>query len=190
MPMISRSQAYTLIVLGRTHIPIYSAFTDRFTLFVLTFKCTTVMGQQSLSTRLNALLDAHKLTQQSIFRLSKLVTTDGNVNNGSVSSSTRSLAAGTEAGQVKQELVSDIHDSLKQQEEDLELLRQEIEEVFESGLGSGGSANRARNSERERERARVAAQAARLGEDLRQYVYLICSSLCPVSLGSRRGNGE
>lgn len=152
------------------------------------------MGQQSLSTRLNALLDAHKLTQQSIFRLSKPVTTTSNVNNGnsssngSVSSSTRSLAAGTEANQVKQELVSDIHDNLKQQEEDLELLRQEIEEVFESGLGSGGGAGRSRNSERERERARVAAQAARLGEDLRQYVYLICSSLCPVTFSPKKGN--
>ena len=136
---------------------------------------TTAMGQQSLSTRLNALLDAHKLTQQSIFRLSKLITNNNNSGsgNGSISSSTRSLATGVEADQVKQELISDIHDSLKQQEEDLELLRQEIEEVFESGLGSGGGAGRARNSERERERARVAAQAARLGEDLRQYVYFI-----------------
>ena len=66
--------------------------------------------------------------------------------------------------------MSDIHESLKQQEEDLELLRQEIDEVFESaGVGGGASARR-RNSEKERERARVAAQAARLGEDLRQYV--------------------
>ena len=146
------------------------------------------MGQQSLSSRLNALLDAHKLTQQSIFRLSKFVTNNSNVNNsnsngnGSVSSSIRSLAAGPEADQVKQELVSDIHDSLKQQEEELELLRQEIEEVFESGLGSSGGASKARSSERERERARVAAQAARLGEDLRQYVHFICFKLHLVLL--------
>ena len=136
------------------------------------------MGLQALSTRLNALLDAHKLTQQSIYRLSKLISNSSNGSNGygnspsnsfNLSSSTRSFAPGAATDEVRQELVSDIHESLKQQEEDLELLLQEIDEVFEAG-GLGGSSGRRRNSERERERARVAAQAARLGEDLRQYV--------------------
>ena len=136
------------------------------------------MGTQTLSSRLNALLDAHKLTQQSIYRLSKLISNGSNGSNGyglspsssfSLSNSSRSLPTGVAADEVRQELVSDIHESLKQQEEELDLLRQEIDEVYESG-GFGNSSGRRRNSVRERERARIAAQAARLGEDLRQYV--------------------
>ena len=154
------------------------------------------MGPQSLSIRLNALLDAHKLTQQSIYRLSRLINGSGSGSGSGAdgispsssfnldSSSTRPLPASSAASdEVRQELVSDIHESLKQQEEDLELLRQEIDEVFESaGVGGGASARR-RNSEKERERARVAAQAARLGEDLRQYVCPSTFHAKPVTAG-------
>lgn len=113
----------------------------------------TTMKPPPLTARLNALSDSHKVTQQLIHRLSKL---GGSPQPGS------KYPDG--ADEVRVELGAEIHESLKQQEEDLELLRQEAEEL----TGSQYNAGRRRNSEKDRERARLAAQVARLGEDLRQ----------------------
>lgn len=71
-----------------------------------------------------------------------------------------------EGSDVRAELTSEIHENLKQQEEDLELLRQEIEDAT---TGPGVSAKR-RDSEREKDKTRLNIQVAKLGEDLKQYV--------------------
>jgi protein transport protein SEC20 len=63
---------------------------------------------------------------------------------------------------VRIELAQDIHESLKQLEEDLELLTQEAED-----LNTTAGSHRRRESDRDRERARLSAQVARLSEDLK-----------------------
>ncbi|KAK4499276.1 hypothetical protein PRZ48_009789 [Zasmidium cellare] len=60
---------------------------------------------------------------------------------------------------VRVELAQDIHDSLKQLEEELEFLRQEAEEYKSEG-------QRRRNSTRDGEEVRLSAKVARLGEEL------------------------
>lgn len=70
---------------------------------------------------------------------------------------------------VSAELSQDIHDSLKQLEEDLELVSQEAEDLtVVTGNSAGSGIRRRESSERQRESARLSAQVARLGEDLRQ----------------------
>ena len=103
-----------------------------------------------LSQQFSQLSDSLKSTNALITRLSKL-----------------SFQPGSEPlegeGSVRVELAQDIHDSLKQLEEELELLKQEAEDLTTSATGSV----RRRDSEREREKVRLSAQIARLGEDLR-----------------------
>jgi protein transport protein SEC20 len=118
---------------------------------------------QSLTARLSALSDSHKTTLQLIQRLSKLSFQPG------------STPLNTEEGDVRIELTSDIHESLKQQEEDLELLRQEIEDwAWEDPQHAAHSLRRkdsdrdtSREKDREREKLRIRIQVARLGEDLK-----------------------
>lgn len=102
-----------------------------------------------LSQQLSQLSDSLKATNALITRLGRL-----------------SFQPGSEPledeGSVRVELAQDIHDSLKQLEEELELLRQEAEDLTTAATGSV----RRRDSEREREKARLSAQVARLGEDL------------------------
>ncbi len=114
------------------------------------------MSIQYLSKRLYALSESPKTTLHLIHRLSKLTFDPG------------STPVDGDEGDVRVELSSDIHESLKQQEEDLDLLRQEVEEITSAAYVNG----RRRDSDRDRERARLAAQVARLGEDLRKYVSL------------------
>ena len=108
------------------------------------------MSTQKLSIRLSTLSDSLRTTLQLISRLSKL-----------------SFAPGSTPlegdGDVRVELTQDIRDSLKQHEEDLEYLSQEVEDL----TVSGGRHSR-RDSNKDRDRARLAAQVARLGEDLKQ----------------------
>jgi protein transport protein SEC20 len=61
------------------------------------------------------------------------------------------------------ELSAEIHESLKGIEEDLELLRQEVEDVV--GGANGGA--RRKDSKSESERSRLAVLLARLTEDLK-----------------------
>jgi protein transport protein SEC20 len=124
---------------------------------------TMTTTAQSLTTRLSTLSDSHKTTLQLIQRLSKLSFQPG------------STPLDTEEGDVRIELTSDIHESLKQQEEDLELLRQEIEDwAWEDPQHAAHSLRRkdserdnSREKEREREKLRIRVQVARLGEDLK-----------------------
>lgn len=69
----------------------------------------------------------------------------------------------SEEGDVRLELSAEIHESLKGIEEDLELLRQEVEDV----VGTNNSIGRRRDSKAESERSRLAVLQARLTEDLR-----------------------
>ena len=120
-------------------------------------QCAVIIGSmssQSLSSRLQALSDTYKQTLELIQRLQKLPTVPG-------SSSSDDPRVG---------LASEIHQSLKEQEDALEIVRQEADD----GLGfdnrrwvGGGSVTRRRDSEREQERERNAATIARLGEDLK-----------------------
>jgi protein transport protein SEC20 len=107
----------------------------------------------SLNTRLNTLSDSYKTTLQLINRLSKLHFQPGST----------PLDDSAE-GDVRVELSSDIHDSLKLLEEDLELLKQEIEDLT---AGDSYNYQRRRESDRERDRLRLSVQVTRLSEDLR-----------------------
>lgn len=107
---------------------------------------------QSLTTRLTALSESNKAIGQLIHRLAKLDFQPGS----------QPLNA-DEEGDVRLELSAEIHESLKGIEEDLELLRQEVEDV----VGSGNSSARRRDSKTESERSRLAVLLARLTEDLK-----------------------
>lgn len=110
---------------------------------------------QSLEASLVLLSERLKTTSQLITRLSNLKFQPGSL-----------PAADAESGTVLRELTTEIHDSLKRQEDDLEVLRQEVQE---SGLGYSSTAGR-RDSERDKEQARLLVQIARLGEDFKQCV--------------------
>jgi len=111
---------------------------------------------QSLSARLDALADTLKTTRQLVNRLAKLGFQPG------------STPLESEEGDVRAELSSDIHESLKQHEEDLELLKQEVADL----TGPERPSHSKRESERDRAKSRLSVQVVRLGEDLKQYVLL------------------
>lgn len=114
------------------------------------------MASQSLSARLQALAETYKNTLTLIQRLQKLPATPGTY-------------ANTDSDDPRLELSSEIHQSLKEQEDELETLRQEAQDAtinFSSGYVGGGSVTR-RNSEQVHERERIAAMVAKLGEDLK-----------------------
>lgn len=100
----------------------------------------------SLTSQLAQLSDSLKATNALTTRLSKLSFQPGSEPLSNSSS-------------VRIELAQDIHDSLKQLEEDLELLKQEAEDPQHS--------SRRRDSVRDGEKVRIQAQIARLDEDLR-----------------------
>ncbi|KAL9087008.1 MAG: hypothetical protein Q9165_006836 [Trypethelium subeluteriae] len=108
---------------------------------------------RDLPTRLQELSDSIKQTFNLINRLAKITFQPGS-----------SPVDQSESNGVREELSSEIQSRLNQHEEDLELLKLDIED-FSSGTTS---TSRRRNSERDRERARTAAQVARLSEDLKQ----------------------
>ncbi len=62
---------------------------------------------------------------------------------------------------VRIELAQDIHDSLKQLEEDVELLKQETEDI-----AATSTLHKRKDSERDREKARLSTHVLRLEEDL------------------------
>ncbi|KAL8914019.1 MAG: hypothetical protein Q9171_001270 [Xanthocarpia ochracea] len=108
------------------------------------------MSVQYVNARLQPLNDAHKQTVQLIHRLSKHSVTPGS----------SPLDA-----DARLELSAEIHQNLKEQEEELELLRQEVED---QAITTGWtSAARKRNGGKEREHTEIIAQVARLTEDLR-----------------------
>lgn len=115
---------------------------------------------QSLTNRLNSLSESNKAILQLTQRLSKLDFQPG------------SVPLNSEEGDARLELSAEIHESLKQLEEELDLLRQEVEDVVQGT----GSLSRRRDSVREGERSRLAVLLARLTEDLKKY--RLCLYLC------------
>ena len=113
------------------------------------------MTNQSVLDTLSQLSDNIKFTSQLIGRLSKLSFQPGST-----------PLQGD--GDVRIELAHDIRDALKHHDDTLDAVRQELEDVTEFGTYS----QRRRDSLKDRERARIAAQLARLDEDLKQYVHL------------------
>jgi protein transport protein SEC20 len=76
----------------------------------------------------------------------------------------------TDANSVRVELAQDIHDSLKQLEEELELLKQEAEDLTSTSHAGGTPGLRGRResvNDRDRDRSRLNAHISRLAEDLR-----------------------
>lgn len=112
------------------------------------------MSIQQISESLAALSDSIKATFQLIGRLSKFNLQPG-------------TASQENDADGRLEITQDIHDSLKQHEDTLEALKQEAEDLTTTGAG----AHRRRDSTKDRERVRIAAQLARLEEDLKQYVH-------------------
>ncbi|KAK0838656.1 Protein transport protein sec20 [Friedmanniomyces endolithicus] len=115
------------------------------------------MTTTHLLEQLTQLSDSLKQTNTLITRLAKLSFQPGSEPLDTTDSNT-----------VRIELAQDIHDALKQLEEDLELLKQDADDF--TALPNTASAHKRRESktgEKERERARVSAQITRLSEDLR-----------------------
>lgn len=115
------------------------------------FRFFILMSSHSVSANLAVLSDSVKLTFQLIHRLSKLSFQPGST-------------PLDEHGDVRLELAQDIRDSLKHNEDSLETAKQEVDDL----IGSTSTAQRRRDSIKDRDRARIAAQVARLEEDLKQ----------------------
>ena len=111
----------------------------------------------TLTKRLNALSESNKAIGQLIQRLAKLDFQPGSQPLDSA-----------EEGDVRLELSAEIHESLKGIEEELELLRQEVEDV----TLQRGITGRRRDSSKDSERSRLAILLARLTEDLKSCVAL------------------
>ena len=110
------------------------------------------MPPSDLSARLKSLSDSHRETVRLIQRLSNF------------SPST----AAAEDNEIRLELGADIHQSLKDQDEELELLRQGTEDIFSA---DAWNSSRRRDSEKNRDRVALVTQVDRLAEDLKLYVY-------------------
>ncbi len=116
------------------HLLVRSSDVDHDTNYTMTTTTTA-----SLNARLSALTDARKTTQTLITRLSRLPGHPGSDNS-----------------EIRAELSSEIHQLLKEQEEELDLVRQDVEDFV---VG--------RDREKEAERARLDISVQRLGEDLK-----------------------
>lgn len=116
--------------------------------------CGEKMNTQSLTTRITSLSEANKETLHLIHRLARLPAQPG------------SSPLNPDAGDARLELSAEIHQNLKEQDEQFELLQQEVEEISDFGSGAVSSARR-RNTNQDTERTSLTAQVARLGEDLK-----------------------
>ena len=111
------------------------------------------MSTPTLHARLTPLFESLKHTQQLISRLSKFPAKPG------------SGSSNLDEGDARVELGAEIHQSLKEQEEDFELLRQEVED--QTNTSSWSSSARRRDIARDSQRTELASQITRLGEDLK-----------------------
>ena len=111
------------------------------------------MISQDFNAQLRPLFEAHKQTQQLITRLAKLPIQSG---------------SGALTSDARVELGAEIHQSLKEQEECFELLRQEVEDPT-IHVGWVPVARR-KPSDKERDRTDLATQVTRLGENLKRHV--------------------
>src|SRR5437773_4619561 len=103
------------------------------------------MPHSSLPSRLSNLSETHRATLSLINRLSKLSIQPG------------SSPLADDGNDARLELTAEIHQGLKEQEDALELLKQEVDDHVTG----------ARGTEKDRERARLEASVARIGEDLK-----------------------
>ena len=118
------------------------------------------MTPQELSASLKSLSEAQKETSTLITRLSKL----------SPSPDTQ-----LDEADDRVELSAEIHQSLKEQEEELELLKQRVEAL--TSTGPWASTARRRDPAKEQERLTLVTQIERLDEDLKLYAYHPDSSI-------------
>jgi len=125
--------------------------------------CSSAMKAQALHARLIPLFESLKQNQQLITRLSKLPAQPG------------SSPSNPGEGDARVELSAEIHQGLKEQEEDFELLRQEVED--QTNTSSWSASARRRDSGRDREKTDLATQVTRLGEDLKMYASFTQNSL-------------
>lgn len=111
------------------------------------------MTTQALLARLTPIFESLKQTQQLITRLSKFPAQPG------------ASSLKPDEGDARAELSAEIHQSLKEQEEGIELLRQEVED--QTNTISWSSSARRRDGGKDNQRTDLAAQVTRLGEDLK-----------------------
>lgn len=112
------------------------------------------MSVEEIRTRLGPLLRSHIETLQLINRLARFPARTG------ASDPTHSST------NAREELGAEIHQNLKELDEDFELLQQDAEDLAPGLTWTSGA--RRIDGERERERTDIAAQVARLGENLRR----------------------
>ncbi|KAI9728006.1 MAG: hypothetical protein M1828_005411 [Chrysothrix sp. TS-e1954] len=110
------------------------------------------MSLASISERLEALQETTQSLSQLIQRLTRLQpTSDDHLANE----------------EARQDLTGDIHDSLKQAEEDLEVVNQDVSDLAGITSHKKASAHR-RASERDKDTAEASATCLRLGEELKK----------------------
>src|ERR1700738_2589505 len=102
------------------------------------------MSLQSLQERLTALQKTTKQVEELIFRLANLKFQPG------------SIPLDDEDGDVSAELSNEIHQTLKEQTEDLELLDQEVQDMPSGRAGS----------DHERDNAELSSRVTRAGQDV------------------------
>ena len=118
------------------------------------------LNVQSLHARLHHLWNSLKQSQQLITRLSKLTSQVG------------ASPSNPDEGNARVDLSAEIHQCLKEQEEEFELLRQEAEDHTNNPSWSSVRARRGKVKGKERED--LAAQVARFGQDLKMCSTPLC----------------
>jgi protein transport protein SEC20 len=108
------------------------------------------MSLQSLQERLTALQNTTKQVEELIHRLANIKFQPG------------SIPPDDEDGDVSAELSSEIHQTLKEQAEDLELLDQDVQDLPSGRPGS----------DRERDKAELSSRVTRAGQELKLYARL------------------
>ena len=102
------------------------------------------MSLQTLQERLTALQNTTKQVEELVQRLANLRFQPG------------SVPLDDEEGDVSEELSSEIHQTLKEQSEDLELLEQEVEDLPSGRPGS----------DQGRDKAELSSRVSRVGQEL------------------------
>ena len=110
------------------------------------------MSVEEINARLAPLFDTHKQTLRLINRLAKFPAQPG------------STAVGPDSADARLELGTNIHQSLKELDEEFEILQQDAEDLTNDPIAG----TRRKDSDRERERTDLATQITRLGENLKR----------------------
>jgi protein transport protein SEC20 len=105
------------------------------------------MSLQALQERLTTLQNTNKQVEELIHRLANIKFQPG------------SIPLDDEDGNVSAELSSEIHQTLKEQAEDLELLDQEVQDLPSGRPGS----------DREKDKAELSTRVTRAGQELKLY---------------------